>query len=51
MHLRQLCASCHLGAEKTALGPNDHESRGRGCNACHLSYSATALAALTHYEQ
>jgi quinol-cytochrome oxidoreductase complex cytochrome b subunit len=50
-HLRQLCASCHLGAEKTALGPNDEQSRGGGCNACHLSYSAAALSALTRYEQ
>ena len=48
-HLRQLCASCHLGAEKVALGPNDEDSRGGGCNACHLSYSATALAALARY--
>ena len=50
-HLRQLCASCHLGAEKTALGPNDEESRGGGCNACHLSYSGAALGALTRYEE
>jgi hypothetical protein len=50
-HLRQLCASCHLGAEKIALGPNDEESRGGGCNGCHLSYSATARAASTRYEQ
>ena len=50
-HLRQLCASCHLGAKKAALGPNDDQSRGGGCNACHLSYSGTALAALTRYEQ
>jgi len=49
-HLRQLCASCHLGAEKTALGPNDEASRGGGCNGCHLSYSAAALEALTRYE-
>ena len=49
-HLRQLCASCHLGAEKTSGGPNDEETRGGGCNACHLSYSEAALAALTQYE-
>jgi quinol-cytochrome oxidoreductase complex cytochrome b subunit len=49
-HLRQLCASCHLGAEKAALGPNDEESRGGGCTACHLSYSPDALQALTRYE-
>jgi quinol-cytochrome oxidoreductase complex cytochrome b subunit len=50
-HLRQLCASCHLGAEKVSLGPNDEESRGGGCNACHLSYNAAALAALARYEE
>ena len=49
-HLRQLCASCHLGAEKIALGPNDEASRGGGCTACHLSYSPEALQALTRYE-
>ncbi len=42
-HLRNLCASCHLGAEKTAAGPIDERSRGGGCNACHLRYSAEAL--------
>jgi len=50
-HLRQLCASCHLGAQKAALGPNDEQSRGGGCNACHLSYNATAVSALIRYEQ
>ena len=49
-HLRQLCASCHLGRRKTELGPNREESRGGGCNACHLGYSADAAAALRHYE-
>jgi hypothetical protein len=42
-HLRQLCASCHLGAEKTSLGPMAEDSRGGGCNACHLQYSPAAL--------
>jgi quinol-cytochrome oxidoreductase complex cytochrome b subunit len=50
-HLRQLCASCHLGMDKTALGPNDESARGGGCNACHLVYSAESLAALTRYER
>lgn len=49
-HMRQLCAGCHLGVIKVALGPNDEGSRGGGCNACHLTYSAPALAALNHYE-
>jgi len=45
-HLRQLCALCHLGAAKVALGPNDEGTRGGGCNACHLVYSLAALEAL-----
>lgn len=43
-HLRDLCASCHLGQEKVEAGPIDELSRGGGCNACHLHYSAAALA-------
>ncbi|MEI6246350.1 MAG: multiheme c-type cytochrome, partial [Acidobacteriota bacterium] len=50
-HLRQLCASCHLGAPKTTFGPVRENSRGGGCNACHLNYSAGALRALRTYEQ
>lgn len=38
-HLRDLCASCHLGAQKTAIGPIQQESRGGGCLACHLNYT------------
>ena len=49
-HLRQLCASCHLGQEKSALGPNGEDARGGGCMACHLSYGADTLAALRRYE-
>jgi len=49
-HLRQLCASCHLGQNKTTLGPNGEDARGGGCNACHLSYSQAAAAALHRYE-
>jgi hypothetical protein len=49
-HLRQLCASCHLGQEKIAWGPITQESRGGGCNACHLSYSGEAAAELARYE-
>jgi hypothetical protein len=46
-HLRQLCASCHLGAVKTTPGPTREDSRGGGCNACHLQYSPAALADLS----
>ncbi len=45
-HLRNLCASCHLSNPKTEPGPLDEQSRGGGCNACHLKYSAGARASL-----
>ena len=38
-HLRDLCANCHLGAEKTNFGEINQLSRGGGCNACHLNYN------------
>jgi len=50
-HARQLCASCHLGAAKIALGPNGEDTRGGGCNGCHLVYSPAAEAALARYER
>lgn len=48
-HLRELCVACHLGQRKTDLGPIGEESRGGGCNACHLVYDAAAKAALERY--
>ena len=42
-HLRNLCASCHLGNVKTDFGPITELSRGGGCNPCHLNYSNDAL--------
>jgi hypothetical protein len=51
MHLRQLCASCHVGAPKTRFGPIEQTSRGGGCNACHLTYSREARQALDAYER
>ena len=48
-HLRQLCASCHLGQQKTEWGPITESSRGGGCNACHLSYDSTAARQLAAY--
>ena len=38
-HLRNLCASCHIGNEKTEYGPITELSRGGGCNTCHLNYN------------
>ena len=48
-HLRDLCAHCHLGNEKTEPGPVSQLSRGGGCNACHLNYSPAALVAYNLY--
>lgn len=48
-HLRNLCANCHLGAEKSAYGPITELTRGGGCNACHLNYSKSAEEDLTEY--
>lgn len=41
-HLRNLCASCHLGAKKTKAGPIDERTRGGGCLACHLEYGTSS---------
>jgi hypothetical protein len=49
-HLRQLCASCHLGQPKTRWGPIGQRSRGGGCNACHLVYDPAATADLARYQ-
>lgn len=48
-HLRQLCASCHLGQSKTQWGPVAESSRGGGCNACHLQYDSLAVRQLAAY--
>jgi hypothetical protein len=46
IHLRNLCAGCHLGNEKTKTGPAAWLERGGGCLACHLTYDKKALATL-----
>ncbi len=48
-HLRHLCASCHLGNEKEHPAPVGQRSRGGGCIACHLQYSAEAIVSLQAY--
>ena len=48
-HLRDLCANCHLGAEKNEFGAITQLSRGGGCNACHLNYSEEAKKELETY--
>jgi hypothetical protein len=51
MHLRTLCASCHLGNDKAAPGPQDEASRGGGCSACHLDYGARAREELARRDR
>jgi quinol-cytochrome oxidoreductase complex cytochrome b subunit len=48
-HLRNLCSRCHLGNPKTEPGGITQESRGGGCNACHLNYADQAIAELSEY--
>lgn len=48
-HIRDLCANCHLGAEKKVYGEINELSRGGGCNACHLNYSENAKNDLREY--
>jgi len=48
-HLRNLCASCHLGNAKELFSPIDDASRGGGCNACHLNYNKDSLSELSRY--
>ncbi|MFK5958564.1 MAG: hypothetical protein QM495_06790 [Lutibacter sp.] len=48
-HIRDLCANCHLGAEKKEFGQITQMSRGGGCNACHLNYSEDASNDLKTY--
>lgn len=48
-HLRDLCANCHLGAQKTSYGEINQLSRGGGCNACHLNYTNDAKKDLKNY--
>lgn len=48
-HLRNLCASCHLGQQKEETGPVHELTRGGGCNACHLNYSEPARKAHEMY--
>ena len=45
-HLRNLCAGCHLGKEKTFTGNAGWLERGGGCNACHLRYDDKATASM-----
>jgi len=49
-HNRNLCASCHLGNEKTDWGAINELSRGGGCNACHLNYDAESIEQLEKYQ-
>jgi len=50
-HLRNLCAGCHLGNEKTKTGPAEWLERGGGCLACHLTYDKKALSTLNQMKR
>ncbi len=50
-HLRNKCASCHLGNEKTKTNPISERSRGGGCLACHLNYTEGAKKGHFEYQQ
>jgi len=48
-HLRNKCASCHIGNEKSHPNPITEKSRGGGCLACHLNYSEKGKEAHKKY--
>ncbi len=50
MHLRNLCAGCHLGKGKSSTGNAAWLDRGGGCNACHLYYSDQATASMNRMQ-
>ncbi len=50
-HLKNLCVRCHLGNPKDTYGPVNEKSRGGGCLACHLNYSAKANKNLTKHQK
>lgn len=50
-HLRNLCANCHLGNKKSVPGPLTQLSRGGGCTACHIGYSANGLEQHKKYRE
>ena len=45
-HLKNLCASCHIGNKKTEYKEITELSRGGGCIACHLNYSDETISNL-----
>jgi len=50
-HLRNLCAGCHLGKEKTKNGAANWIERGGGCLACHLTYDPKSLSTLNQIQR
>jgi len=48
-HLRNKCASCHIGNEKLHANPITEKSRGGGCTACHLNYDDKAKHSHENY--
>lgn len=50
-HLRQLCVTCHLGFPKKESAAIDQKSRGGGCTACHIDYTAAAKQQMADYHR
>ena len=48
-HLKNLCVSCHLGNPRTHPEALTDETRGGGCNACHLNHTKNTLQKWTAY--
>jgi hypothetical protein len=52
LHMRNLCAGCHLGQPKSLPGVPHYLEKGGGCNACHLHYdSITARQVGAYYHK
>lgn len=52
LHLRNLCAGCHLGQPKEVPGVAHYLEKGGGCNACHLVYNdSTARRVHVYYRE
>ncbi|ROL58429.1 hypothetical protein D9V84_01495 [Bacteroidetes/Chlorobi group bacterium Naka2016] len=49
VHLRNLCASCHLGKAKKEYAKIQANTRGGGCSACHLYYDSLTNEELNRF--
>ncbi len=49
LHMRNLCAGCHLGQPKRLPGVPHYLEKGGGCNACHLHYDSLTATMVEKY--